>query len=209
MDCMSRVVVAASGSGRSLENLVNNESRFEHKYKIVGVILSKKNCRAFEIAQKFKIKVITDEFSKSVVPSYELLQWLDDMRPNWILLAGFLKIFPTKFPHNRWTQKIINIHPSLLPKFGGQGMYGELVHKAVINSADKISGATIHFVNDKYDDGSIISQSYLDIDENDDHVSLAKRVFELECKLYPQTLYDLTNGDLPLKKGKVKVYDFN
>ena len=125
--------------------------------------------------------------------------------PQWIVLGGFLKLFPTDFSTTHpWRDNIINIHPSLLPKFGGKGMYGDKVHKAVIASKEKKSGATVHFVNAKYDEGSIISQCEVPVFSDDCHESLGRRVFDAESFLYPQTLAALVNGKLPLSSGKAK-----
>ena len=203
----SRIVVAASGSGRSLENLIKAQQTYRN-FKVAGLISSTHTCRAVKIAKELELPVLVDQFDGSVSPSKILKDWLNDIRPDWIALAGFLKVFPVEFKGMVWEHRIINIHPSLLPKFGGKGMYGNRVHQAVIESGEIETGASIHFVSSQYDQGQTIAQVKVPVFDNDDAQGLAQRVFKAECKLYPQVLSDLIEGDLPLIGQKIKTCQF-
>jgi folate-dependent phosphoribosylglycinamide formyltransferase PurN len=111
-----------------------------------------------------------------------------------VVLAGFLKLMPMD---PAWSGKIINIHPALLPKFGGKGMHGHHVHEAVLESGESHSGASVHLVNERYDEGAIISQATVLVLKEDNVESLAARVFAAECKLLPWTIDAMAQGELP------------
>ncbi|MDA0986028.1 MAG: phosphoribosylglycinamide formyltransferase [Bacteroidetes bacterium] len=183
---MLRVVVFASGRGSNLENLIN-ASKKSNTYKIVGVISNNSNSGAIQIAKKnnissfhFSLKnfINEEEFVNS------LIQELQNLNCQLVVLAGYMKKVP-KMVISKFENKIINIHPALLPEFGGEGMYGENVHKAVLESKNKYSGATVHFVNKDYDKGNILLQEKIEVFENDTIDSLAKRVLEVEHKILP------------------------
>ena len=112
------------------------------------------------------------------------------MKPDLIVLAGFLWLFPSKIL-KKFPKKVINIHPALLPKYGGKGMYGDLVHQSVIANGDTSSGITIHYVNENYDEGSTIFQTTLNINEEDTPSTLAKRIHDLEYLHFPKTIETL------------------
>jgi len=122
--------------------------------------------------------------------SYDVLHILEDINPDLIVLAGFMWIFPEdilkKFPG-----KIVNIHPALLPKYGGKGMYGMRVHETIIKNKEKESGISIHFVNENYDEGEIIFQAKTDISEEDTPESLAEKIHKLEYKHFPEIIQQL------------------
>lgn len=205
----AKVVVAVSGRGQSLENFINKERDFKN-YKVCGVIASKRDCRAVDIAQKNEIPLYFNSFAGMAEAPSDLVDWLHDIGANWIALAGFVHKFPTIFPAgSAWKYHIINIHPALLPHFGGKNMYGMRVHKTVLDSAQTHSGATVHYVDENYDTGSIISQIKVKVCSGESPASLAARVFRAECELYPRTLSDLIKGSVPLPGGSVKWYDFS
>lgn len=207
----SRIAVAVSGGGRSLENLVRKQQ--DHRYIVAGVISSRKDCKAVEFAQTQGLALFTADFSNAVSNTgsntlankveTDLFQWLETQNISLIALAGFLKKFPLR---NSWNNRIINIHPALLPNYGGKGMYGDRVHKAVIAAKEKTSGATIHFVTEDYDDGNILARVKVSLDETENDKSLAEKVFEAECKLYPMAIDSLITGEIPLPNGSVKEY---
>lgn len=186
----ANVVVAISGSGRSLINLLERQTTLN--YKIVGVISSNPDCMGNQIALDHDLPLFIDSFKKDF-DDRKLQVWLAATNTHWIALAGFLRRFP-RLPefHNR----VINIHPSLLPAYGGKGMYGDRVHKAVFEQNESNSGATIHFVNETYDDGPIIAQISVDITQENDPQEIAQKVFKAECSLYPQVLDKLVTGTL-------------
>ncbi len=187
---IKRVAVGVSGGGRSLENFLKNPSPV---YEIAGVIASRPDCRAVEIAKTANLPLFVGDFSAAQRPATAdaLYAWLDRQRIDWIALAGFLKIFPVRAA---WATRVVNIHPALLPKFGGKGMYGDHVHDAVLKSGDKKSGATVHYVDERYDEGKVIAQAEVEVRVGDTVDSLATRVFEAECRLYPKILAQLVQG---------------
>ena len=197
------IAVAVSGGGRSLENLILKQK--DQRYRVTAVISSNTNCRGCDIAKEHGIDLLCLDFSKENFEATEvqLYKWLEPKKIEIIALAGFLKKFPLR---SSWENKIINIHPALLPKFGGKGMYGNNVHKAVISKNEKESGATIHYVNKVYDQGKIIARTVVKIDQNDDYKKLADKVFEAECKLYPEVIDNLLNETLPLEGESIKEY---
>jgi phosphoribosylglycinamide formyltransferase-1 len=197
----AKVAVGVSGSGRSLTNFLKRQAEFT-SYEIGAVIASRPDCYAVTIAQQHGIPIFIDQFSMSQEHAVRdrLYPWLQHLGISWIALAGFLRPFPT---NKNWEGRTINIHPALLPRFGGKGMYGDHVHKAVIAKRERESGATIHFVNEHYDEGAIIAQITVPVGAKDTYDTLADRVFAAECRLYPEVLDRLVRGELPLPQGKV------
>lgn len=190
---MNRVVVGVSGRGRSLENFIQQQNKFA--YKVVGVF-SNKNCDALELARSHGLAVFMGLFDGPSASS-DFEDWLREQNAQWIALAGFLKKCPTQFRAcAELGARIVNIHPSLIPEFSGPGMYGLRVHKAVVESGRDKTGATVHFVDDIYDHGKIISQEEILIAGEKDPRLLAERVFQLECQLYPKTLDALVKGNI-------------
>lgn len=200
-----RIIVALSGKGRSLRNLLAYEKR--HKsFKICGVISSSRKSLGVEIAKDHGLSVYIEKFSNNSFASSELSIWAKDQKPDLIVLAGFLKVFPTcfKIPGKEKTfYQTINIHPSLLPKFSGKGMYGKKVHEAVLRSEEEKTGASIHFVTEVYDEGPLLAQMEVPVKEGDSPEILAERVFEGECELYPRVIEDLLEKKLPQERPLV------
>jgi folate-dependent phosphoribosylglycinamide formyltransferase PurN len=128
---------------------------------------------------------------------------LHEVSADWLALCGFLKVFPL-FPEYR--DRTVNIHPALLPRHGGRGMYGQHVHSAVLKAGDTASGATVHYVTEAYDEGATIAQVAVPVEPNDTPEALAARVFKAECQLYPQVINSLVAGALPLGHGQSKLY---
>lgn len=186
------IAVAISGQGRSLANLLKEQAR--SSYFVAGVISSSIHCAGNQIAEDVGLPLFIGNFSQHSCRN-ELALWLADHQINWVALAGFLKIFPIL---DGFRDRVVNIHPALLPKYGGPGMYGLRVHQAVYSAGDKQSGATIHFVSAKYDEGPPIARIYVDI-EGLTAEEIAERVFNAECQLYPKVLDGLIHGTLPLK----------
>ena len=182
---MKRIAIFASGNGSNAENIVHYFSN--NKYvEIVLIITNNPNAFVLERAKKLGIKSLV--FDKSAFSENdEILQKMKENNINWIILAGFL----LKIPKNiikTFSNKIINIHPSLLPKFGGKGMYGDRVHQAVIDAKEQESGITIHYVNDHYDEGKIIFQAKCLVEANDSPEDLAKKIHQLEYKHFPKII---------------------
>ena len=188
---MIRLVLFASGSGTNAENI----TRFFEKYrdiKIVGICSNNPHAVVLERAKKLGLPSFIfnrHDFYKTD----QVLDHLRSCRAEWIILAGFLWLVPDNLLTG-YPDRIINIHPALLPKYGGKGMYGDRVHKAVIESGDEESGITIHFVNSEYDSGDIIFQARCPVMPGDTAESLAHRVHELEYEYYPKVIEELVRG---------------
>jgi folate-dependent phosphoribosylglycinamide formyltransferase PurN len=195
-----RVALALSGGGRTLKNLIAQQS--SRAYRIAAVISSREDCPGVSIAQGLGLPVFIGTFGKHAGPSLveDLRQWLEQENIEWIALGGFLKPFPS-IPG--YENRVINIHPALLPQYGGKGMYGMHVHRAVHANKDAVTGASIHFVNEHYDEGSIIAQIRVPIDDLGDPETIAAKVFKSECELYPEVLDRLCRGSLPLPDGTI------
>jgi len=165
------------------------------------------SCKAVKIAEGFGLPVFdflaANSGNSPNARDEQLCDFLRNLEIDWLVLAGFLRKFPYLNPYEG---RVINIHPSLLPKFGGPGMYGEHVHRAVLSARELESGASVHWVSDVYDEGDVISQMKVSTAGCEDASMLAKRVFDAECQLLPKTLNDLICGKLPLPSGQVKVY---
>ena len=182
------IVVFASGRGRTLQNLLQRIEDESLPLKVRALVLHRP-CNAEQIAASHNLPVhrIDAEDRESC---HRLLKAL---HPDLVLLAGWIRPFPSPTP-----VPAVNIHPSLLPKYGGLGMYGLRVHEAVIAANEKVSGCTIHLVTDNYDEGPILAQAEVPVNENDTAEVLAGRVFEAECQLLPNTLVALANGQISL-----------
>ena len=192
MKIKKKIVVFASGSGSSFENICKRFS------KDTFVEISKLYCnnnKAFvvERAQKHGIKSLI--FQNEDLTNKRILMDLRKVNPDLIVLAGFLKKIPNDII-NEFKHRIINIHPSLLPKYGGKGMYGAKVHEKVIENNDRESGFTVHYVDQNYDEGDIIFQKKLIIKEKDP-IYLAKEVLKMEHKYYPEIILKCLNEEKP------------
>ncbi len=187
------VAVGVSGGGRSLENFLKNPSP---AFRIAGVIASRPDCRAVTVANDAGMPVFVGDFgaAQRAATADSLHTWLEMQKIDWVALAGFLKIYPVR---PEWRSRVVNIHPALLPKHGGKGMYGDHVHAAVLASGEKESGATVHFVDDRYDEGKVIARTFVAVLPNDTVDTLAARVFQAECRLYPDVLAKIVRGELP------------
>jgi len=196
-----RVAVCVSGGGRSLSNLIRRQR--EMPFEIGLVVSSGLEIGANKITLDAGLPLIVLDFAaKNQRTAKETLyKEMNRYKIDLVLLAGFLKLFPVD---PAWTGKIINIHPALLPKFGGKGMYGANVHNAVIAAGERVSGATVHFVNEQYDEGETIAQALVDVRPGDAPEALADRVFEAECNLLPWVLGQMASGALP-HKNKVAI----
>lgn len=198
---MLRVVVFASGKGSNLQNLIDVSKISENLFKVVGVISNNKNSNALTISENEKIvgfNFTVMQFLSEEDFSNAILNELKKLNCDLIVLAGYMKKVPTKII-SEYQNRIINIHPALLPNFGGEGMFGEFVHKAVLESKNKVTGATVHFVNEDYDKGEIILQEEIPVLDNDTTESLAKRVLEVEHRILPKAVIIIANNKIKLK----------
>ncbi len=183
---MKRIAIFASGSGSNAQKIIEY---FSTSKEVVVDSLWSNNENAYALIRAEKLGVETFTFeSDEFYRSNEILDRLYDHRIDMIVLAGFLWLVPRNLTE---LFTVINIHPALLPKYGGKGMYGINVHKAVLASKDKESGITIHRVNQNYDDGDIIFQATCPIVSGDTPETLAARVHELEYQHYPRIIEEV------------------
>jgi phosphoribosylglycinamide formyltransferase-1 len=179
---MYKLAIFASGSGSNAENIM---SHFQHNpsVEVTCICTNRPDAYVIERARKYKVPVLVftrEEFYQSE----KVLDFLHHNKINFIVLAGFLWLVP-EYLINSFPNKIINIHPALLPKYGGKGMYGNRVHQAVIDQHETISGITIHLVNSEYDRGDTIFQATCPVDLSDTAESLASKVHQLEYEHFP------------------------
>jgi phosphoribosylglycinamide formyltransferase 1 len=182
---MKKLAIFASGSGTNAQRII--EYFKGHPEISVSIVLSNKpDASVLQRAKSLSVESMV--FSrKEFYETNLVLQKLYDINIDFIILAGFLWLIP-EIVLDAYNGKIINIHPALLPKYGGKGMYGMRVHEAVLQSGDKESGITIHYVNEKYDDGQILFQAKCAVDLNDTPESLAARIHELEYTYFPKVI---------------------
>jgi len=182
-----RVAILASGSGSNAAALMNHFSNTEG----IDVVLVGSNRSSAGVLEKAnQAGVASLHFSREELGSGELLKKLETLKVDWVLLAGFLLKIPKEFCR-AFENKILNIHPSLLPKFGGVGMFGMNVHRAVFEAEEKESGMTIHYVNEHYDEGSIVFQGRIDVSELKSAEEIASEVLKLEHEYYPRVAREI------------------
>ncbi|MDG2081948.1 MAG: phosphoribosylglycinamide formyltransferase [Bacteroidales bacterium] len=185
---MKNIVIFASGNGTNAERIV---TYFENDNSIATSCIFTNNPEAGVIERAKKLTIKTHIFNREdFYKTEQVLNLIKSYNPNLIVLAGFLWLIPENMI-NGYTGKIINIHPALLPKFGGKGMYGLNVHRAVIDASESESGITIHYVNKYYDDGQVIFQKGCKLDTGETPTSLANKIHKLEHKYFPEVINEL------------------
>lgn len=196
------ISVFASGTGSNFLAILKAQKEGLIKSNISLLITNNSNCGAVSIANEFGVEVV--HISRKVYPYLSdkeyanvFLDVLFKHSIDLIVLAGYMKMVEPEVVRN-FRNRIINIHPALLPMFGGKGMYGINVHKAVIQAGVKVTGITIHCVNENYDEGKILFQKCIEVNETDDEYSLQKRVLELEHKYYPYVISLIEEGKIKL-----------
>jgi phosphoribosylglycinamide formyltransferase-1 len=179
---MKRIVIFASGSGSNAENLIRH-FQGQNNASVVQVLTNNPKARVIERCKALKISCLS--FNRTALyHTNDILNLLKANNPDLIVLAGFLWKFPEHIL-NEFPGKVINIHPALLPKYGGKGMYGRYVHEAVIANREDESGITIHYVNEQYDEGAIIFQAKCPLLPSDTVESLTAKIHELEMMHFP------------------------
>ncbi|MDR1562078.1 MAG: phosphoribosylglycinamide formyltransferase [Dysgonamonadaceae bacterium] len=184
---MKRIVIFASGSGSNAENIIC--SLAGNKFLSFPMIISNRR-DVFVHERAERIGVPSFFFSKQQFEDGDVLKFLLGHGIDFIVLAGFLLRVPVNLLQT-FHDRIINIHPALLPKFGGQGMYGDRVHEAVVAAGERESGITIHYVNENYDEGRIIFQARCIVNPDDTPGAVAARVHELEYRYFPKVIEQL------------------
>ncbi|GAA3593491.1 phosphoribosylglycinamide formyltransferase [Flavivirga amylovorans] len=185
---MNRIVIFASGSGTNAENLV----KFFHNSdnaSVIQILTNNPHAKVLDRAKNLKVSAMS--FNRiAFTKTDDVLNILQASQPDLIILAGFLWKFPESilkvFPN-----KVINVHPALLPKYGGKGMYGMNVHEAVVTNNEVETGITIHYVNEHYDEGAIIFQAKCDVSTSDTAENIAEKIHKLEMEHFPKVVEKL------------------
>lgn len=186
-----KVIIFASGSG---SNALKIFEYFNNNQNVIidSIYCNNPRANVINIFQKLNIKTVL--FNKKEFYESTFLETIRNTNPDLIVLAGFLLKIPEKIV-SAFENRIINIHPSLLPKYGGKGMYGLNIHKEVILNKEKLSGFTIHYVNQEYDKGAVIFQKKIQINEKETPESLSSKVLKLEHENYPLIIEKILNNE--------------
>jgi len=205
---MLRVLVLVSGGGTNLQAIIDSLAAGKiTNTEIVGVISNNKTVKSLERARNAGIEAVSvspKDFENRDLFNEAFLAEVDRFSPDLIVLAGFLVAIPAKMVE-KYSNRIINIHPSLIPSFCGVGYYGLKVHEKVLERGAKVTGATVHFVNEGMDEGPIIAQKAVYVEEEDTPEVLQRRVMEqAEWILLPQAIDDIANGRIGVINNHVK-----
>ena len=182
---MKKIAIFASGSGSNAENIIQYFVQ-KPQFCVKSVFCNVPDAYVLERAKKYRIPSFVFNREECRNPD-KVFRQLQEQEIDFIVLAGFLWLMPS-FITAAWPNKIVNIHPALLPAYGGKGMYGHYVHEAVIAAGEKESGITIHYVNDHYDQGAIIFQAKCPVLPTDTPDDLAARIHELEYRYFPEII---------------------
>lgn len=184
---MKNLVLFASGDGSNAENLIVHFSESD-RVRVRAVFVNRATAGVIDRCLRLGVPYVL--FSKQELTEGIVLQKLESFKPDFIVLAGFLLKVPDEILE-RYPNKIVNIHPALLPKYGGKGMYGNLVHERVFENKDALSGISIHYVNGVYDAGDIIFQADVDVSDCKTPDAIAARVRALEQEHFPRVVEEL------------------
>ncbi|MEO9512241.1 MAG: phosphoribosylglycinamide formyltransferase [Flavobacteriaceae bacterium] len=189
---MKRIVILASGSGSNAENIITH-FKGTNSMEVCAVLTNRKTAAVLERCERLGIAAFY--FNRTAFYDADsVTQILKGLNPDLIVLAGFLWKVPTALI-NTFPNTIVNIHPSLLPKYGGKGMYGAKVHQAVKDNLEQETGITIHYVNENYDEGAIIFQAKTKVASSDNANSIAEKVHQLEYEHFPKVIEKLLLKD--------------
>ena len=200
---LARIAVFISGSGTNLQALIDGTKAGIMAGKVAWVVSSSADAYGLIRAQKEGIETFIFEPKKYPSPAAaaaDLMAKLKERNVEYIALAGYLKLVPSSIIA-AYRNRVVNIHPALLPKYGGKGMYGHHVHEAVLASGDKESGVTVHLVDAIYDHGKILAQVRVPVMPDDTPDTLAARVLEQEHRLYPRVINKLIRGEYEAKSA--------
>ena len=206
---MLNVVVLVSGGGTNLQAIIDAVENWTiTNTKIAGVISNNKNAYALERAKKHGIAnccISTKDYANRATFNQKFLEKMDELNPDLIVLAGFLVVIPPEMIA-KYRNRIINIHPSLIPSFCGTGYYGLKVHEAALARGVKVVGATVHFVDEGTDTGPIILQKAVEVEEGDTPEVLQRRVMEqAEWKILPKAIDLIANGKVKVEDGRTHI----
>jgi phosphoribosylglycinamide formyltransferase-1 len=198
-----RLVALISGSGTTLQNLIDKNAAGALSAQIAGVVSSKVDAFGVTRARNAGIPVtVVNASPRRATFAEEVWAAVRLYRPEVVCFAGWLHLLPipADFRH-----RVLNVHPSLLPAFGGKGMYGEKVHRAVLDYGAKVSGCTVHFADDTYDTGPILVQRAVPVKEGDTPDTLQARVFQAECEAYPEAIRLIAEGKVTVQGRRVVI----
>ncbi|HIO41177.1 MAG TPA: phosphoribosylglycinamide formyltransferase [Candidatus Marinimicrobia bacterium] len=208
---MKNIAVFVSGGGSNFKAIHHQIQKREIPGEIVLVISNNPNCGAIEYANENSISHVIINETRYPNPHTRdefLIETCLKAEIDLICLAGYMKMLPPAFV-KQYENKILNIHPGLLPEFGGKGFFGMRVHEAVINSGKRESGATVHFVDEIYDHGPIILQKKVEVLETDTAESLAERILKLEHELFPEVVKAFCENKIIMENNIPKILEYN
>jgi len=197
------LAIFVSGRGSNLRAVLDSP-KLKDLIKVKAVVGDKLYCPAFDIAKNFSIPIYSVGKKEGFISFDDLTILFKELKIDVIVLAGFLKLIPENFIKT-FRNKIINIHPALLPSFGGSGMYGMNVHRAVFESSAQVSGASVHFVDETYDTGKIIAQRCVDISDVKSPEEIAEKVLRIEHQLLPDVIEKIALGKVFVEEFRVRV----
>ena len=199
-DMRSQLVVCASGNGSNFEAIVRASREGRLDADVRGLIVSRANAFAIERARDLGVPCATlaaRDFADREAWDEAMVAQLREWRADWVVLAGYLSLIGPRTLH-AFSGRIVNSHPALLPKFGGEGMYGDRVHAAVIKAGERETGLTVHTIDEEYDRGRILAQARVAVAPDDDARTLAERVKRREREFYPEVLQQLVTGRITI-----------
>jgi len=208
---MKKIAVFASGGGSNFKAIHHQIIQGNILGKIVMVFSNNPNCGAIKFAEENSIPIFiinAARYPNAHTRDEFLLETCLKAEIDLICLAGFMKMLPQNIV-KQYEYRILNIHPGLLPEFGGKGFYGTRVHEAVINTGKRESGATVHFVDEIYDHGPIILQKKVEVMETDTPESLAARVLKVEHELFPEVVKAFCENKIIMENNKPKILEYN
>lgn len=183
---MIKIAIFASGSGSNAERIVEFFSSNE-EIEVTLILTNNPTAGVIERAQRLNIPTLI--FNKRLFSKTDkIVEILQSQQIDWVILAGFLWLVPNNLTR-AFENRMINIHPALLPKYGGKGMWGHHVHEAVVANKEKETGITIHYVNEKYDEGKVIFQAKCKVESGDSPDDVAKKIHQLEYQYFPEIIY--------------------
>ena len=187
---MKKILLFASGTGSNVENIIHHFKNHQDII-VVGVLTNNPNAKVLDKAKNHNVPTLI--FNREQLTDGFVFDKIAELKPDLIVLAGFLWKMPEAIV-NAYPNKIINIHPALLPKYGGKGMYGIKVHQMVLENKEKETGITIHYVNEHYDEGEFIFQQKVAIEDCKTTEEVANKIHELEHKHFPEIIERLLEG---------------
>ncbi len=190
---MINLSIFASGKGSNAEKIIKHFNKNVTRIKVVCLICNQADAGVLKVAEEYGVPFRLFS-NQEIQDGTKLLDFLLLQKVDWIVLAGFLRKIPLRLIRS-YPERIINLHPSLLPKYGGKGMYGSRVHEAVIENRDSESGISIHLVNEEFDQGKLIAQFSCNLEEKEDVFSLRQKIQKLEHHYYPKVIEQQINQE--------------